>query len=67
LIQEYIQKDAELKDTVQEHKNLEEEIERFNQRIYLTAEEEMEKKNLQKKKLQKKEQIYKLMAKYKAA
>ncbi len=64
LIQKYIQQDAELRKIVQEHKNLEQDIERFNQRIYLTSEEEIEKKNLQKKKLQKKEQIYRIMEKY---
>lgn len=65
LIQKHIQHDAELRDTVQDHKNLEMEIEKFNRRIYLTPEEEIVKKNLQKKKLQKKEQIYKILAKYK--
>jgi uncharacterized protein len=64
LIEKYIHQDAELRESVQEHKKLEEEIERFNKRIYLTSEEETEKKNLQKKKLQKKEQIYKIMSKY---
>lgn len=64
LIEQYIHQDAELRATVHEHKDLEAEIETFNRRIYLTSEEEIEKKNLQKKKLQKKEQIYKLLEKY---
>lgn len=64
LIKEYIHQDAELRAAVQEHKDLETDIETFNRRIYLTSEEEIEKKNLQKKKLQKKEQIYKLLDKY---
>jgi uncharacterized protein YdcH (DUF465 family) len=64
LIQKYIQKDAELRDAVCEHKNLEEEIESYNKRIHLTPEEETERKNLQKKKLQKKEQIYSMIGKY---
>jgi hypothetical protein len=64
LIQKYIYEDAELKQTVLDHRNLEEEIENYNKRIYLTSEEEVEKKILQKKKLQKKEQIFKILAKY---
>lgn len=64
LIQKYIYQDAELSETVQEHKNLEKDIENYNKRIYLTPDEESGKKNLQKKKLQKKEQIFKLLAKY---
>jgi len=64
LIQKYIHKDTELKKTVEDHKKLEGDIENFNRRIYLTTEEEIERKNLQKKKLQKKEQIYKILAKY---
>ena len=64
LIQKHMHQDAELNKTVQEHKNLEKDIENYNKRIYLTPEEEIEKKNLQKKKLQKKEQIFKLLVKY---
>jgi uncharacterized protein YdcH (DUF465 family) len=64
LIQKYMLQDAELMAAVQEHKDLESEIEVFNRRIYLTSEEEIEKKILQKKKLQKKERIYKLLEKY---
>jgi len=64
LIQKHIHQDVELRQTVQEHKNLESEIENYNRRIYLTPEEEVEKKKLQKKKLQKKEQIYKMLSKY---
>ncbi|MEI8172307.1 MAG: DUF465 domain-containing protein [Deltaproteobacteria bacterium] len=64
LIQKHIHQDVELRQTVQEHKNLESEIENYNKRIYLTPEEEGEKKKLQKKKLQKKEQIFKILSKY---
>ena len=64
LIQKYIHQDVELKKSVDDHKQLETDIESFNKRIYLTSEEEIEKKNLQKKKLYKKEQIYKILAKY---
>ena len=64
LIQKYIQQDIELKKIVEDHKKLEGDIENFNRRIYLTSEEEIERKNLQKKKLHKKEQIFKILAKY---
>jgi hypothetical protein len=64
LINKYINQDEELKSYVEDHKKLEAELENFNKRIYLTAEEEIEKKNLQKRKLRGKEQIYRILAKY---
>lgn len=64
LIQQYIHQDAELKRYVEDHKKLEADLEDFNRRIYLTPDEEMQKKNLQKKKLIGKEKIYKILEKY---
>jgi len=64
LIQKHMHEDVQLRETVQAHRDLEMEIENFNRRIYLTPEEEIGKKTLQKKKLQKKEQIYKMLEKY---
>ena len=64
LIKKYINQDEELKNYVEDHKKLEADLENFNKRIYLTAEEEIEKKNLQKRKLRTKEQIYRILAKY---
>ncbi len=64
LIKKYIRQDEELKKYVEDHEKLEADLENFNRRIYLTAEEEIEKKNLQKRKLRGKEQIYKILAKY---
>jgi uncharacterized protein YdcH (DUF465 family) len=64
LIKKYIHGDEELRRYVEDHEKLEKDIENFNKRIYLTAEEEVEKKNLQKKKLRGKEQIYRILAKY---
>ncbi|MBN1662270.1 MAG: DUF465 domain-containing protein [Deltaproteobacteria bacterium] len=64
LIQQHIQQDEELKRYWEDHRKLEAELEDFNKRIYLTPEEEMEKKNLQKKKLLGKEKIYKILEKY---
>jgi len=64
LIQKYIHQDEELKQYVEDHKKLERDLEDFNKRIYLTPEEEIQKKNLQKKKLVGKEKIYKILEKY---
>jgi uncharacterized protein len=64
LINKYINQDEELKSYVEDHKKLEADLENFNKRIYLTAEEEIEKKNLQKRKLRGKEHIYRILAKY---
>ncbi|MCX5842929.1 MAG: DUF465 domain-containing protein [Deltaproteobacteria bacterium] len=64
LIKKYIQKDEELRKYVEDHEKLEADLEGFNKRIYLTAEEEVEKKNLQKRKLRGKEQIFRILARY---
>jgi uncharacterized protein len=64
LIQRYIAQDEELRRYVEDHKKLEADLEDFNRRIYLTSEEEVQKKTLQKKKLLGKEKIYKILEKY---
>jgi uncharacterized protein YdcH (DUF465 family) len=64
LIKKYIHQDDELRKYVEDHEKLEADLENFNKRIYLTAEEEIEKKNLQKRKLRGKEQIFRILAKY---
>jgi uncharacterized protein YdcH (DUF465 family) len=64
LIGKYIDRDEELKRYVEDHRTLEADLERYNSRIYLTPEEEVEKKTLQKKKLLGKEKIYRILAKY---
>ncbi|MBN1382729.1 MAG: DUF465 domain-containing protein [Deltaproteobacteria bacterium] len=64
LIRKFIHQDDELKQYVEDHRKIEEDLENFNKRIYLTAEEEIQKKNLQKKKLIGKEKIYKILEKY---
>jgi uncharacterized protein YdcH (DUF465 family) len=64
LIKKYIHQDDELRNYVEDHEKLEADIENYNKRIYLTAEEETEKKNLQKRKLRGKEQIYRILHKY---
>lgn len=64
LIEKYIRQDAELQQHVEEHKRLEALLEEFNQRRYLTPEEQVERKNLQKRKLREKEKIIMILDKY---
>jgi uncharacterized protein len=64
LIGKYIHQDEELKQHVEAHKRLEEALEEFNQRRYLTPEEQVERKNLQKRKLREKEKILRVLEKY---
>jgi uncharacterized protein YdcH (DUF465 family) len=64
LIERYIQQDGELKQNVEVHRKLEFALEDFNKRIYLTPQEEIEKKKLQKLKLASKDRIYAILAKY---
>jgi uncharacterized protein YdcH (DUF465 family) len=64
LIERYIQQDGDLKQHVEDHRKLESALEDFNKRIYLTPQEEIEKKKLQKLKLVSKDRIYAILAKY---
>ncbi len=66
LIQKYISSDAELKRYMDEHEEYERKLEIFNQRIYLTPEEEMERKRLQKLKLIGRDRIEAILSKYRA-
>jgi hypothetical protein len=64
LIARFIQQDDELKKHVEDHRHFEKVLEDFNRRVYLTPEEEMEKKKIQKMKLQGKDRIQKILSKY---
>ncbi len=64
LIKQYIDQDEELRKYVEDHKQLEADLEVYNRRIYLTPEEELEKKKLQKRKLLGKEKIFQILSKY---
>lgn len=64
LIARHIDQDEELKAFVEAHRKFEELLDDLNSKVYLTPEEEVEKKNLQKKKLMGKEKIYELLSKY---
>lgn len=61
LILEWIDKDAELKRLWSEHLEYEEQLEHFNKRVYLSAQEEMERKTLQKKKLKGRDEIEQIL------
>lgn len=64
LIERYIQQDGELKRNVEDHRKLQAALEDYNKRIYLTPQEELEKKKMQKLKLASKDRIYEILAKY---
>ncbi len=64
LIERFIQQDGELRKNVEDHRKLEAALADFNKRIYLTPQEELEKKKLQKLKLASKDRIYAILAKY---
>ena len=64
IISKYINSDEELKRYVDDHRRLESELEKFNKRVYLTPEEEMDKKKLQKKKLLGKDRILEILSRY---
>ena len=65
LINKLINKDQELKKLWEEHLELEEKIEEYNKRVYLTPEEELEKNRLKKIKLAGKDKILAILKKYK--
>ena len=64
LIKSLLLRDPELKEYYEEHVELEQQLAAFQKKHYLTTEEELEKKRLQKRKLVGKDQIMKILAKY---
>lgn len=61
LIEVYKDKDPELSALWAEHMELEDKLEDFNKRVYLSTEEQVEQKALKKKKLQGKTQIERIL------
>jgi len=61
LIQSLLNGDAELKTYYEEHVELERQLNEFNRRLYLTPEQEIEKKQLQKRKLIGKDKIMEIL------
>ncbi|NPA49678.1 MAG: YdcH family protein [Thermodesulfobacteria bacterium] len=64
LIAKYAAQDEELRKLVEEHRALDQQLEEFHKRPYLTAEEEIEKKRIQVRKLALKDQILAIVEKY---
>ncbi len=65
LIAKYAAKDDDLRKLVEQHRALDERLEEFHRRPYLTSEEEQEKKRIQVQKLALKDQIMAIVEKYK--
>lgn len=66
LIQKYIATDPELKRCMEEHEAFEGKLEEFNRRIFLTPEEEVERKRVQKLKLAGRDRIETILKKYRS-
>ncbi len=56
------EKDPAFKTLVQEHRSLDDKLKEFDRKVYLTPDEEMERKRLAKLKLAKKDRIAQLIA-----
>jgi hypothetical protein len=66
LIQKYISSDPELKRYMDEHEEYERKLDELNRRLYLTPEEEVQKKKIQKLKLAGRDRIEAILAKYRS-
>jgi len=66
LIQQYISSDPELKHYMEEHEEFERKLAEMNRRLYLTPEEEVERKRIQKLKLAGRDRIEAILAKYRS-
>jgi len=56
-----IEKNPDFKNLVQEHRMLDDKLKELDRKVYLTPDEEMERKRLQKLKLAKKDQIARIL------
>ena len=66
LVARWVDKDPELKRRLEDHQDFERQLEEFNRRPYLTAEETVERRRLQKLKLAGRDRIEQLLAQYRA-
>jgi uncharacterized protein len=66
LIHQYISSDPELKRCMEEHEEFERKLEEWNRLLYLTPEEEVERKRIQKLKLAGRDRIEAILAKYRS-
>lgn len=65
MIASYVDRDPELRKYYEEHLELEKRLDDLNNRVYLSPEEELEKKRLQKQKLIGKDKIMEILGRYK--
>jgi len=63
LIEKWKQSDPDLNKLWSEHKEFEEQLERFNSRVYLSTAEQVERKTIQKKKLKGRDRIERILIK----
>ena len=66
LIQTLLEREPELRQYYEEHTDLERKLDGYQQKLYLTPEEELEKKRLQKLKLVGKDKIMEILSRYRA-
>jgi uncharacterized protein YdcH (DUF465 family) len=66
IIQRHIANDPELKRCMEEHEDYERKLEEWNRRVYLSPQEEMERKKIQKLKLAGRDRIETILAKYRS-
>lgn len=64
MIRTLLDRDDELKRYYEEHIELERQLERFHNKVYLTPEEDLEKKRIQKMKLAGKDRIMEILGRY---
>jgi uncharacterized protein YdcH (DUF465 family) len=67
LIQSLLLNDDELKQYYEEHLALEQQLSEFNRKLYLTPEQELEKKQLQKRKLSGKDKIMQILERHRSS
>ncbi len=66
LVARWIDQDPELKRHIDEHREFERQLEEFNRRPYLTADETVERRRIQKLKLAGRDRIEQILARYRA-
>lgn len=67
LIEKLLSENTELKGLWEEHLNYEDELEQFNKKKYLSAEDELKRRELQKLKLAGKDQIEQILQQHRGA
>jgi uncharacterized protein len=67
LIQQLLAHDDELKALYLEHQELKQKLETFRNKLYLTPEQELEKKRIQKLKLASKDRLMEVLHRYRSA